>query len=159
LIDRPSPAYPTRCIKGLLSYLIENNIDLPEIIEKHNLKKLLASLGISQKIIVLIDIDSEKFIIELSKYFLEKIESEEVQNVVNKLKRLRDKAIAHNENAYDIQGPAWLEFRNLLSIAKELVGGLGWAYLSTSYMHGGVYVLDSDAKRSSRAMNRLIQKL
>jgi predicted transcriptional regulator len=47
----------------------------------------------------------------------------------------------------------------LLTIAQELVGLVGWAYLSTVYTHDGEYVLSDDAKRAALAMQRLLETL
>lgn len=158
LFDRPSQTYPTRCIEGLLDYLVEHKDEFSDVREKPNVKKLLKELKINVNVIHAVD-EREQFIIALSEHFLQRIKEPEVQKSVQKLKLLRDKVIAHNEVVHDVKGPTWGEFSALLNIAKELVGILGWAYMSTSYMYEDEYILDSDAQRSSRAMKRLITKL
>ena len=81
------------------------------------------------------------------------------QEIVEKLKTLRDKAMAHNEMVSPITGPTWGGLERILEISKDLAGVLGWAYLSTVYVHNGEYFLSSDAERPARALRRMLSEL
>jgi len=109
--------------------------------------------------ISLVDTDEPAFALELVKYFLNILDHPLTINTLQKLKVIRDKSIAHNEQCTEIQGPAWLELERLIQHAKEFAGILRWAYFSTVYMHDGNYILTSDAERPSRALNRLLRQI
>ena len=82
----------------------------------------------------------------------------DVQQKIHKLKHFRDKRIAHNEAA-EITAPTWEALKELVSIAQNFVGVIGWAFFGTVYVHNGEYLLTSDAKRASRALDRLAKSL
>ncbi len=157
LYDPPSKKYLTRCISGLLNFLEEHKGNLPKIRELYNLKKELNLIGMNQSGIILASTDEAAFAIALSKHFSSVLEDAQTIDTIKKLKSIRNKAIAHNEHVSPIEGPTWHGLEELMQHAKDLVGVLGWAYLNTVYVHDGEYILTEDAKRASRAMNRLLK--
>lgn len=162
LYDRPSRKYPTRCLRALLEQL-ENQADaLPPIVDKFNLWRDLARQGMSRAAIDELKRSSDRDITRALVAFLRsRLDNPETAQAVDRIKLVRDKAIAHNEDikAYGASGPTWTSVLALLSVAKDVVGVVGWAYLSIVYMHEGEYQLTSDAKRPSRAMQRLLEDL
>ena len=159
LYDPPSRRYPTRCIKGLLDYLETNADNLPPIRELFNLKQELKRIGMSDTRISLASSDENAFAKALSQHFNAILNDPQTLDTINKLKDIRDKSIAHNEQTTQITGPTWSGLEKLIGHAKDLTGILGWAYLSTAYVINGEYILTSDAELPSRAMNRLLRKV
>jgi len=155
LYDTPNKKYPIRCIRGLLKFLEEHKGNLPKIREQDDLEKELNRIGMNQSEITLASTDEAAFAIALSKHFSSVLEDAKTIDTIGKLKSIRDKAIAHNEQVSRIEGPTWQGLEELMQHAKDLVGVLGWSYLNTVYVHDGEYIMTRDAKRSSRAMNRL----
>jgi hypothetical protein len=79
-------------------------------------------------------------------------------DALKKLKLFRDKTIAHNEKKdFDIVGPTWDSLKDLIEIAKNVVGVLGWAYFSTAYVINGEYILTSDAFQTSYELKKLFK--
>jgi hypothetical protein len=77
------------------------------------------------------------------------------------LRQQRDKVIAHNE-AVDhgtLLSVSWQQLENLLRLAKNQVGAIGWIFLRAAYTtDDGSYVLSDDASRTGVAMRRLLTK-
>ena len=114
LYDPPSKKYPTRCISGLLDFLERNCSNLPPIKEIYNLKKELSRIGMSPQVISLATTDEIAFAMELVKHFRVILDDPQIISTVNGLKDIRDKAIAHNEQAAHIQGPTWCGLKELI---------------------------------------------
>ena len=91
-------------------------------------------------------------------FFRERLEQPDVLDAIRRLKAVRNKRIAHNE-AHPVEGPTWNDVLHLLSIAKDIVGAVGWAYMSTVYTHGGEYTLSSGAQRAGAATRRVLEGL
>ena len=159
LFDRPSRRYPTRCIRGLLSFLEENANDLPEIQHKYNLVLHLNNLNIPKEIVSLLDASDKEFTLAIVRYYRGLLDDDDVSKIVEELKTIRDKAYAHNERVEKINGPTWNGLEKLIKISKDLAGVLGWAYLNTAYVHDGDYLLSSDAARPTRALDRMLRKI
>ena len=80
---------------------------------------------------------------------------------LNALKTARNKVIAHSEAILtsDLPRTTWDEIEQLIDYAKEFLGIVGIGYLSIAYEDdNGNHFLSSDAKRTTRAMERLLQK-
>lgn len=159
LYDPPNQRYPTRCIRGLLDFLENNRNDLPPIKELYNLKQELRRIGTSETVISLASSDEIAFAGALSQKFKNILDNPQTTETIQKLKNVRDKAIAHNEQVAQITGPTWEGLELLMKHAKDLTGVLGWAYLNTAYAINGEYILTSDAGQPSRALKRLFQKI
>jgi hypothetical protein len=77
-------------------------------------------------------------------------------DALTKLKLFRDKSIAHNEKRdADFLGPSWGSLKDLIEIAKNVVGVLGWAYFSTAYVINGEYILTNDASQTNYELKKL----
>jgi len=158
VFDVPNGRYPTRCLKALLDYL-RNTIELTTIKQPYQLKLQLEYIHAP---IQLKTIASERpaiFAGTFSEYIYDQLEEQEIKTTLDKLKKFRDKAVAHNENNDKIFGPKWVSIKNLINIAKEVVGIVGWAYLSTAYFIDGKYLLTGDAEISSRALEKMLNIL
>lgn len=160
LYDRPSKHYPTRCLRALLDELDAKAEALPPIIEKPNLAKELARQGMTADKVALVNSAPDADVTRAMMTFLRgRLDDPEVVEAIERVKDVRDKRIAHNEAAHAIEGPTWKAVLRLLALAQEVVGLVGWAYLSTVYIHEGRYFLSSDAQRSGSAMRRLLEGL
>jgi hypothetical protein len=159
LYDPPSKKYATRCIRGLLDCLEGNSGNLPPIRERCNLERELSRIGMPPSDIQLVATDEAAFAKKLVEHFRAILDNPRISTIVGMLKDLRDKAIAHNEQAADIHGPTWSGLMELMQHAKDLAGVLGWAYLNTAYVINGEYIVTSDAGEPSRAMTRLLKRV
>ncbi|MGA3286137.1 MAG: hypothetical protein ABSD46_01780 [Bacteroidota bacterium] len=154
--DTPSKKYPTRCLRGVLNYLIENKDDLPKIREPYQLQIHLEHMSAPRELVNTIKNQPTEFASQFSFFVQSLLETPFRIDTLEKLKLVRDKAIAHNEQVEEIVGPTWESLQDLINIAKDVVGTLGWAYFSTGYVINGDYILSDDARRSSVALNKLL---
>ncbi|GEM_PF-2163003 len=157
--DTPSKKYPTRCLKGVLEYLSDNKNDLPRIREPYQLQQHLETMNAPQELIMVIKNDPINFAPMFSLFVSSLLEYPSRLDALDKLKQVRDKVIAHNEQTETISYPSIESLRDLINISKDVVGALGWAYFSMGYVINGEYILTDDARRSSVALNRLLDKI
>lgn len=76
------------------------------------------------------------------------------------LRNARNKRISHHEatSVERLPRATWSEIPPLLDVAKQSLGVIGSAYLSTAYtVDNGTYILTSDAERASYALDRLFR--
>ena len=158
IYDKPSNRYPTRCIKGVFKHLITYANELPEIREPYQLVFSLKKRSVSNELLSSVNHSPEKFPRLFSEYCDSELKQNNYSLAIEKLKTLRDKRIAHNENNF-VDAPTWDALTELLDFAKYVVGVLSWAYFSTAYTINGEYILTQDAKRPSYAMSRLLKKI
>ena len=85
----------------------KSNIINKKIKEKYNLEKELNRIGMDPQTILLVTTDESAFALGLVKHFRIILDKSQVISTITKLKNLRDKAVAHNEQAAQIQGPTW----------------------------------------------------
>ncbi len=152
LFDKPKSI----SIYHLLKYIEKNIKQLPEIIEKH---MLFNEMKRHPNIFPFIDNnmkDDELSLVIVSCLHNELLLKEEY---IKKVKSLRNKRIAHNDKAINIDKPTWDMINELLTTAKITIGIIGWAYLSIAFMHNGEYTLSFDAGRPSNALKRLLIEL
>lgn len=83
----------------------------------------------------------------------------EVDAAVERVKNVRDKRIAHNEAPHEVKGPTWKAVLDLLRLAHEIVGLVGWTYLRRAYVASGDYRLSFEARRPAQAVLRLLRRL
>ena len=156
IYDPPSKKYPTRCLRGVLEFLSEHTGELPEIREPEQLRKHLNILKVPVAIINDTFVDSGDFAKSFSTYIENQLSEPPILDAIQKLKRIRDKSICHNEKRdLAILGPTWKSLKDLIEISKNVVGVLGWAYFSTAYVINGEYILTNDACKTSFVMNDL----
>ncbi len=165
LFDKPSSRHETRCIRGLLNLLENNKSSLPAIQEPYNLAETMTHAGFDQTLIDQVlsggsDIEITEGIV---KHFELLMESPTQARLLKRLKELRDKRLAHNE-LVSAQGGSmketidqitYQELFTLLSIAKNLLGVVGWAYMNTLFVIDGEYHLTDDAKRASQKLAQM----
>ena len=77
---------------------------------------------------------------------------------ISKLKNIRDKRFAHNENVFFIDSPTIADLKELIVNAQKIVGTLGWSYLSPAQLYTleGRYLLSDDARRTSLYFRKLL---
>lgn len=156
--DSPSKKYPTRCLRGLLKYLSEHSTELPNIREDFQLSQHLKFMNAPKKLIKSISTNSGNFAKKFSVYIENLLNKPTRLDAIKKLKMIRDKSICHNEKIdFKILGPTWVSLKDLIDIAKNVVGVLGWAYFNTpmAYVVNGEYILSSDASQTSYELNKL----
>lgn len=157
--DKPNNRYPTRCLRGLLKYLEQFHRELPCLREEYQLLQLLSTRDNTKYLIDCVKNSPNDFSVELKRYVFFELEVTPLVDLSQELKTYRDKVLAHNENAENIVSPHWVSIEELISLAKFVVGVLGWAYFSTAYSVNGEYILTRDAMRSSICLDRLIKRL
>jgi len=160
IYDTPSNKYPTRCLRGLIKYLSDKADELPTIRDPYHLIQHLKYMGVEEKILGVTSDNPDKFARSFSGYVERVLENPETADSLDKLKLFRDKSIAHNEKRdAKIIGPTWSGLKDLIGLAKNVVGVLGWAYFSTAYVIDGEYILSSDASRTSNALKKLFSSI
>lgn len=160
IYDSPSKKYPTRCLRGVLNFLDENANELPEISEPIQLREHLKFMSASITLINSISNNSSYFAKNFSNYINNILNDPDRLDAIQKLKLLRDKSVCHNESInFKIQGPTWASLKNLIEIAKNVVGVLGWAYFETptAYVIKGEYIFSSDATMVGYELNKLFE--
>lgn len=158
LYDHKSNDHETRSVRTLLSKLNKQRDELPPI-NRYNLENELKRQGVPPTLLSSLESESDSVITrQMTGFFLGRLNQPEAKRCLKQLKNVRDKQIAHNEEQY-VDGPTWQSLQLLLSIAKNAVGAIGCAYLSTIYTINGDYLLSGDAKRSETAMRRLLEQL
>jgi hypothetical protein len=166
IFDSPSRRNKTRCIKGVLQFLSDNSQRLPEIVERHNLILVMERAGFDRQTSKLIEQGNKDTEVTLAivSHFNSLLENSQNKKLILRLKELRDKKLAHNELIKSelpeaIEIITFKDLFSLVEIAKELIGIIGWAYMSMVFVHNGVYRLTTDAKRPSNSLARLIEKI
>jgi hypothetical protein len=159
LFDKPNARYPTRCIRHVLAFISEKASELPEIREPFQLGLTLRAASLDISLGAHIANGSSDFAMALAGYYTAVLEDDSTTNTIEALKRLRDKAIAHNEHVDAVVGPTWVGMRQLVAHAKHFVGILGWAWTGTVYDMNGEFTLTDDATRPSRALGRLLERI
>jgi hypothetical protein len=159
LYDRPNARYPTRCMRYVLNFLAKHAASLPEIREPLQLDLTLKAAGLEGALACHIPNGARDFASALVNHYMALLDHASTSATIESLKKLRDKSIAHNEHVGSVTGPTWTELRQLVTHAKQFVGILGWAWVSTAYDMSGTFTLTEDATRPSRAFNRLLQRL
>jgi len=85
----------------------------------------------------------------------------ELSSALKKLKKARDKRLAHHKSVdTEISTATYSEILHWLEVGKEFLAIMGSAYLSTAYQFDdGSYPLTSDAERAARCLKRMLEKL
>lgn len=157
--DEPSRKYPTLCIKNILDYIENNTNNLIPIIEKPNLKRHLYTIKAPDYLINYLNTNDDTLYTKmLVEYFKIICFSGDNEGRILKLKNIRDKRLAHNENNFLIDTPTLSDLKELIVNAQKIVGTIGWSYLSPAklYMFEGKYLLSDDARRISLSLKKLL---
>lgn len=85
--------------------------------------------------------------------------NDENRNRILKLKNIRDKKIAHNEQVDFVEQPTLIDLKELIELAKKVLGVIGWSYLDTAYVYEGRYFLSDDARRVSLDIEKLFRTI
>jgi hypothetical protein len=155
LFDKPSPRFPTRCVKYVLDFLRDHADKMPPLEEEHQLTQTLKAAGLDG-LVDAMQKGPKEFTLAVVDHFEGILTSKVTADALEALKKLRDKVIAHNEHVEGIAGPSWSALNDLLGHAKLLVGILGWAWLKTAFDVNGEFLTTSDARRPSLAFERLL---
>jgi hypothetical protein len=157
--DKLSKRHPTRCLEATLNVLEKRGHELPEIREPFQTREALSVLLVGNaEVAESAEKGKDTFLKALVPAMRELLENPATVEGVDRLKRLRDKRVAHNEAA-DVNGPTWEDLGDLISYAKGFIGVVGWAFLGTAYVINGEYTLSSDARKPSICLARLVKRL
>jgi hypothetical protein len=169
LFDSPSKRNKTRCILGLIQFISKNITRLPDIIQIPNLINVLDEIGLDKQSIK--DFkkngDNVKINKAIIQHFSNLLENSENKRLLNRLKEIRVKKLAHNEvtstNPHNLVETldvvTYKDLVSLLEISKNFIGVIGWAYMSTVFMHNGSYHLSQDAQRPKHSLIKIIEDL
>jgi hypothetical protein len=160
IYDKPDKKYPNRCVLKIFKFLEDVGDNAPIV---NNKDKTLEQLKIfrfnaeTQK--HLLENDYIQFAQCLYLDFETEYIQEKFQGKLKKLKQIRDKMLAHNEDEKAIQKFQWEEFDELISLIKKIIGIVGWAYLNTDYMFQGTYRLSETAEREKFLVTNTLEEL
>jgi hypothetical protein len=169
LFDKPSDRNKTRCMLGVIDLIVKNSFRLPTIIERDNLILVMRRANFEEDTLGLLYQDGrdEEIALRIASHFKEILNSPTILRLIEKLKEIRDKRLAHNDLIESTQSDltetievvTFKELFSLIDIVKDFVGIIGWAFMSMVFMHDGKYHLTSDAMRPSYLLPDLINKL
>jgi len=158
IFDTPSKKYPTRCLKKL--HQIADQVDLTEELNKNKAESILnlQNFGFWPDFIDLLKESSDKQYIIRSTGFFESTEiNEPIAGYISKLKTIRDKLLAHNEDvSLDTLIPYELS-ENLIEYAKNVVSFYYLTYCGVHLKAGNKYSLDHISVKWERDYERFIQ--
>lgn len=155
IYDKPNSKNKTRCLLSILAFISKNNDDLIPIAQKPNLKKYLYEIDIDKYFIELVDINESLYGKMIADFFRSNSMNDENRNRITKLKNIRDKKIAHNEQIDFVEQPTLIDLKELIEFAKKVLGVIGWSYLNTAYVYEEKYFLSDDAIRVSFDLEKL----
>lgn len=95
------------------------------------------------------------------KHFSHLLESPEQKRLLDRLKEIRNKKLAHNEItsttphslAETLDIVTFRDLAGILEISKHFIRPIGWAYMNTVFLHDGRYHLSDDAQRPIYSFN------
>jgi hypothetical protein len=158
IFENENKRYPLISIPMALIFM-EENLGKLEIKDRHFLEKKLVQMGSDkEKLSQLKDVGVTE---EAIKLFRNELKRSEIFDPLEKIKTIRDKAIAHHEDIEISELPrhTYVDMDSLIKLAKNFISCIGIGYLSSAYeCDDGYFPSTSDAKRSSTALNRLLQK-
>lgn len=128
LFDKPNAKYPTVSILSIISILKSPDLHTPG-----NVQKCLSMMKEYKITIPENDIQSIDLLI---KHFTLLVE--EKAGIIDKIKKNRDKVIAHNEaiELKDLDSITWGELLELKSLAEEFNNCIGYCFCGKTYIYG-----------------------
>lgn len=159
LYDVPTKKYPIRCLRAALDYVSRHKDTFSIIAEPHQLKQCLRAIEVPVEVTCIVDTQPGMFAGIFTDYMLQRLDGAAVSEATERLKNLRDKGLAHNEDVELISGPTWGAIFQLITLAKHTVATLGWAYLSMMWAVDGRYVLEEDAQKPALVLENLLELL
>jgi AbiU2 len=159
LFDQPSNKYPTRCILSFLSLLTDPSLSPIPIIETTSTKKLLAQQNCPIELIESVESDdSRDFPENFAKHYTEQYNEPGLQAEIGKMKQMRDKAEAHNEEI-DTLSLQFSTTSTLQKFALEIISVFGMAYHSTGWAENDHSMITISAKRNAAFVELSIRDL
>ena len=144
----------TRSAVNLLGKLNEYAPYLPEIIEDHLTTQLLRKQGFQEDVICLVtNENSSLFPMAISSHYTRMLAKPELLESVSRLKYIRDKQLAHNDQDAEIKGIGWDKLDMLFKFIKDVIDIIGQAYYGSSYR------ISADAESSSFFVEEIIRQL
>lgn len=156
LYEEEGRCYKIRSIPSALKLLEESANELI-IVEKPSLIRKMIRCGFDGN--YLNSLGDTRITNEIIKYFRNTLQGQKLK-AMNALKTARDKVIAHHELIQTNNLPTTNieEIEQLIAHAERFLGIIGSGYLSIAYEDDDSNCfLSSDAKRASRAIERLLQ--
>ena len=95
--------------------------DLPSIREPYQLRLTLESMKAPKVLIETIADERKQFAVRFTAFVSSLLDSLPRMDALEKLKTIRDKTFAHNEEVSRISGPTWESLQDLIDIAKNVV--------------------------------------
>jgi len=164
LYEQPNPKYLIRSIPVALKSLHKYANEFP-IKKKSFVLEKLVELGYDLKQLQIMP--NKEITLKIVKHFSGNLplkpiipDINEMQDAINMLKIVRNKAIAHRQ-AIEVSGlklPSYGKIDQLIDMAKKFVIVIGNGYLGMNYELNGKYSYTSDAKRAGRSLRRLLIK-
>lgn len=153
--------YITCCVEGVLKFLDDNTARLPRIAERPILFEQMQLAGFERNLMELAhQYTDEEITRVIISHFRNLISEPEHESVLDSLRIIRDKRIAHNESFEgEIKEITFHQMDELIERAKKLVGILGWAYLNTAFVIDDEYVLSEGALRIKRSTEIVLNDL
>jgi hypothetical protein len=163
LYEKPNKRHRLSSIPVMLEQLEREAAKLP-LVERKLASGILVSMGEDREFLdKLSDNQFKATLLCTFRNELPDVENSDVCDLsrgLESLRTIRDKRIAHHEVVAEGLIPAvtWRECMDLLGFAQKFLGAVGWAFLCVVYLHEGRYFLSDDAKRSARALRRLLER-
>uniref|UniRef100_A0AB33KW74 HEPN AbiU2-like domain-containing protein n=2 Tax=unclassified Tenacibaculum TaxID=2635139 RepID=A0AB33KW74_9FLAO len=159
LYDEPSKKYPTRCLKSLYKITKEQNLseELSKFRSESELN--LYKFGFYPELIKLLKSDSNRKFIKHSTNFFE---AEEINpplvGNIQKLKTIRDKLLAHNEDIeIDTSVPYKMAYE-LIDHAKKVLSFFSLTYTGITLFIGNKFVTDIHSNKWEKMFEKFIDK-
>lgn len=164
MFDPQKPRYPTRSIPAILN-LIENNVSIWTLPQKHKLHETLTDAGQDRQYVE--TLDNTQLSLAIASHFRSTLPQEKRASICSLSKSLmalreaRNKVIAHNE-AVDQSArtyPNWGDAEALVAYAKNFLVTISFGFLSLYLgQDSNSYYPASDAYGTSVALNQLLRR-
>lgn len=157
IFDSEKSRYPTRCIQSLLK-LLSAKKDFPDIQNKTFTSRMIKDYGWPDKLQNAVN-DPNLFAQEFTKYCWSKYNGTDIQEKINKVKHLRDKFIAHDENEAESINVELEIFSDLIEFATQILAILCSAYFSRIWTINGQSQISLDSERNSSFIHKVIDNM
>jgi hypothetical protein len=152
IYECPSNRNKLRSIPVALN-LLENYSTILKIEHREQLEQKLTLCGIEECLRTKSDQEITEIVV---KQIQEMLPPKDKGGGLDRLKKLRDKRIAHSEAIIELPEIFWREIEEPLEVAKKVVGIIGNHYLNVLYEIDGKYELSYEPEQIRSALCRLL---
>lgn len=163
LFDLQSKKYKTSGVLIVLDFLSKNVTRLSFGKERGHIADAMVMAGFDKQSIELLrdessDLATAKNIIN---HFTLAYENSETLKLIETLKALRDKVLAHRDldGLPEKNGITFKQLFSLVEIPKQLISILGWAYIDSAFSLNGKYILTDDSQAPARSLKDFIKNV